>query len=69
MENLQHTGRIRFVFEKIKKKYKIEEDEISFSKPGSYEQNARDIYNYLLQNFHNEEEVKNLVIELEKENY
>ena len=69
MENVHHTGRINFVLEEIKKKYKIEETEIKFETPYSYESDARVIFEYLKSNFSNEKEVQDLIIELEKENY
>lgn len=69
MENLQHTGRINFVLEEIKKKYKIEETEIKYETLHSYESDARVIFEYLKSNFSNEKEVQDLIIELEKENY
>ena len=69
MENVHHTGRINFVLEEIKKKYKIEETEIKYETPHSYESDARVIFEYLKSNFSNEKEVQDLIIELEKENY
>ncbi len=69
MENVHHTGRINFVLEEIKKKYKIEETEIKYETLHSYESDARVIFEYLKSNFSNEKEVQDLIIELEKENY
>ena len=69
IENVEHTGRINYVLQQIKNKYKINESEIKFESSRSYESDARVIFEYLKSNFSNEKEVQDLIIELEKENY
>ena len=68
MENLHHTGRINKVFEDIKKKYNVKEDEVLF-KSYSYEEAAKNIFSFLKANFSFDTDVKELIEELEKEAY
>ena len=69
IENVVHTGKINYVLQQIKNKYKINESEINFESAHGYESDARAIFEYLKSNFSNEKEVQDLIVELEKENY
>lgn len=69
IENIEHTGKINYVLQKIKEKHKINESEIKFESNHSYESDAKAIFEYLKSNFLHEQIVKDLVDELEKEGY